>query len=329
MQLNRRIMLSGALAASAATALAPIAPARAAAPLAGKQNPGWYRYKVGSYEITVVTDGRSVAPLADNYVVNAPKDAVNSVLETGHLPRDTNITAFTPVVVNTGSKLVVIDTGVGLGAYQQSKGAVGQYHTNLAAAGIDTKAVDTVIISHLHADHINGLLGPDNKLAFPNAEVMVPAADWKFWTDDANAGRVPEIAKGQFPNIKRVFGALDNKITQYEAGKELVPGVTAIATPGHTPGHMSHVVASGTGKVLIQADVTAGIASLFLRNPGWHLVWDTDKPLAEQTRRKVYDMATTDKMVVQGFHFPFPGVGYIEKDGAGYRFVPAAWNPML
>lgn len=330
-ELNRRSILTGAIAAAATTALSPptSTPARAAAPLAGKQNAGWYRYKVGSFEVTVVTDGAGVNPLADNYVANAPKNEVNAALASAYLPPDKVIHAYTPIVVNTGSKLVVIDTGVGLGAYQQSRGAIGQFHANLAAAGIDKNAVDVVIISHLHGDHINGLLDADNKLAFANAEVMVPAADWAFWTDAGNEAKFAPPIKGQFANVKRVFGALGNKVTQYDAGKELVAGITALATPGHTPGHTSHVIASGADRVLVQADVTAGATSLFLQNPGWHFVFDTDKPLAEQTRRKTYDMAVAEKMLVQGFHFPFPGVGYIEKAGAGYRFVPAPWNPTI
>ena len=166
---------------------------------------------------------------------------------------------FTPVVVNTGSKLVVIDTGLGPAQYEQSKGAVGQFHANLAAAGIDRNAVDAVIISHFHGDHINGLLTADSKPAFPNAEIMVPAAEWKYWIGRwrDEQGAAGSALEGNFKNIRRVFGALGNKVTQYEPGKELVPGITSMATYGHTPGHTSHVVASGSAKVMVQADVTA------------------------------------------------------------------------
>src|SRR5436309_9974689 len=286
--LTRRHLLAGAAAAAALPAFA-VPRVQAAAPLAEKQNPGWYRYKVGSSEITVVTDGSTTTPLADNYIGNAAKNEINATLIANHLPPDKVTHAYSPVVVNTGSKLVVIDTGLGLGMYQQSKGAVGQFHTNLAAAGVDRNAVDAVIISHCHGDHINGLLGADSKLAFPNAEVMVPAGEWAFWMDDANAARFPDPIKGQFANVRRVFTALDNKATRYEPGKELVPGITAVATPGHTPGHSSHLIASGSDQVLVQADVTAGAASLFLNHPEWKLVFDTDGPLAEQTRRKIYD----------------------------------------
>jgi glyoxylase-like metal-dependent hydrolase (beta-lactamase superfamily II) len=326
--LTRRNLLAGATAVSA---LSPFAVPRlhAAAPLAEKQNPGWYRYKVGSFEVTVVTDGATTSPLSDSYVGNAPRSEVNATLIANHLPPDKVTHSYSPAVVNTGSKLVVIDTGLGLGAYQQSKGGVGQFHTNLAAAGIDPKMVDVVIISHFHADHINGLLGADNKLAFPNAELMVPAGEWTFWMDDANAARFPEPIKGQFANVKRVFGALDNKATQYAADKELVPGITSMATPGHTPGHCSFRVASGSEQVLMQVDVTAAVVNLFLNHPEWKLVFDVDGPLAEQTRRKIYDMAIADKLLIQGYHFPFPGRGYVEKSGSGYRLVPAAWNPTI
>jgi len=332
-ELTRRSVLTGTAAATA-IALSPFdgrSAARAAAPAAGKQAPGWYRYKVGTIEVTVATDGAGTNPLSPTYVANATKDAVNAALAADYLPPDKVTHNYTPIVVNTGSKLIVMDTGLGPNTYQQSKGAVGQFHTNLAAAGIDRGAVDTVIISHFHADHINGLLTGDSKPAFGKAEIMVPAAEWKFWLDDGNMSKAPAGSplEGNFKNIRRVFGALGNKVTQYEAGKEPVPGITAVATPGHTPGHVSHILASGSAKVLVQADVTAASALLFVRNPGWHAVFDMDGAMAEQTRRKTYDMAATDKMLIQGFHFPFPALGYIEKDGAGYRMVPAPWNPVL
>jgi len=135
---TRRHLLAGAAAAAAVPAVA-VPRAQAAAPLAEKQNPGWYRYKVGSFEVTVVTDGMTTAALADNYVGNASKSDVNATLVANHLPPDKVTHSYSPVVVNTGSKLVAIDAGLGLGMYQQSKGAVGQYHTNLAAAGIDRR----------------------------------------------------------------------------------------------------------------------------------------------------------------------------------------------
>ena len=331
MQIDRRKILTGAVAASAATALTPLAATsvNAAAPLAGKQNSGWYRYKVGDIEITVVTDGANSNPLSDAYVANQQKSAVNAALAADFLPQDRVQHNYTPVVVNTGSKLVAIDTGLGLGMFAQSKGAVGQYHGNLKAAGIDAAQVDTVIISHFHGDHINGLVGAGNTVAFPNAEIMVPETEWKFWTDESNTSKLPEIARGQMGNVKRVFGVVGSKVTRYEAGKEIVPGITAVASPGHTPGHTSHIVSSGNGKVLVQADITAGAASIFARNPGWQFVFDTDKAQAVATRKKLYEMAAAEKMPVQGYHFPFPAVAYVEKSGSGFRLVPVPWSPSI
>jgi glyoxylase-like metal-dependent hydrolase (beta-lactamase superfamily II) len=328
--ISRRGFVISAASAGAAFGFMPgITPARGAAPMAGRQAPGFYRYKLGDFEITVVTDGMNANPLSDAYVANQPKAAVNSALEADFLEKDKVTHAYTPVVVNTGSKLIAIDTGLGLGTFAQSKGALGQYHNNLQAAGIDRNAVDTVIISHFHGDHINGLVGPDNKPAFPNAEVMVPAAEWAFWSDESNTSKLPEIARPQMGNVKRVFGVVGSKVTQYQAGKEIVPGITAVASYGHTPGHTSHIVASGNAKLLVQADVTAGAATLFVRNPDWQFVFDTDRQMAVETRKRIYDMAAAERMLVHGYHFTFPSLVHVEKSGSGYRLVPAPWNPNL
>ncbi len=322
-ELNRRTLLTSAAAASL-TSIAAYSPARAAAPPAGKQNAGWYRYKVGSMEVTVVTDGVTSNSLTDKYVANAPVDAVTKELAAQHLAQDKLTHNYTPIVVNPGSKLVAIDTGLGLAMHEKTKGGVGQYHTNLKAAGIAASAVDVVIISHFHGDHINGLVGEGNKPAFANAEIMVPETEWAFWT-----GQVPDAAKANAANVKRVFDVLGNKVTKYQAGKELVPGITSVATPGHTPGHSSHMISSGSSTVLAQADITAGAATLFVHHPDWHPGFDVQKDVAVKTRKKIYDMVIADKIPVQGFHFNFPSLVYLEKSGDGYRLVPALWNPTI
>ena len=331
-QITRRDALTGAAAITAAGTLASSGVsdvAQAAAPLAGKQNSGWYRYKVGEFEITVVTDGVNFGPLPDIYVQNVPKNDVNAALAAMHYAPDKTSNWYNPIVVNTGSKLVAIDAGGGPPAFQQTKGTLGQYHNNLAAAGIDKNAVDVVILSHSHGDHIGGLLDSESKLAFPNAEILMSAVDIKFWSDDTNASRLPDPVKPQLANFKRVWGALNGKVTQYEGSKELVPGITSMPTPGHTPGHTSFMIASGSDHLIHQVDVTAGMGTLFVQNLGWYFLFDVDGPLAEQTRRKFYDMVIADKMRIQGFHFPFPAMGNIEKNGDGYRWVPAAWNPTI
>jgi glyoxylase-like metal-dependent hydrolase (beta-lactamase superfamily II) len=331
-ELNRRAVLAGVIAAGAAATLNPLAaigPAKASTPLQGKQAPGWYRYKVGEIEVTVVTDGARTFPLTDSYVTNIKKEEVSAMLAANFLDPANITNSYSPIVVNTGSKLVLIDTGNGPAAAALPNSSYGQLPLNLAAAGIDPGAIDVVVISHFHGDHVNGLLTADNKLAFPNAEVMVPSVEWKFWTDDGEMSRAPEGRMAtQFKNNRRVFDALNRKVTQYDWNKEVAPGITPVATVGHTPGHTSFIVSSGSGKIYVQSDLTHHTA-LFAGNPGWHVFLDQDPGMAEATRRKVYDMIVAEKLMVQGFHAPFPGIGHLEKAGNGYRLVPAPWNPSV
>lgn len=324
--LTRRALMQGTLATGAAAVY--YSPTQAAAPAQGKQVAGVYRSKVGRMELTVVTDGVRIAPLSDAFVRNAKKEEVGRALEANFMAASQLMTPYNPLLVNTGSKLVLIDTGLGSDVFVQSKGALGQLSSNLAAAGVDTKTIDAVIITHCHPDHINGLVGPDGKPAFANAEVFVPTIEIKHWNDDGALSSAPEGLKGNFENTRRVFKALDNKMTPYDAGKEIVPGITSVATHGHTPGHMSLVLASGNSKLFVQADVT-NVSYLFARNPGWHVMFDMDGAMAESTRRKVYDMLASEKMLMQGFHYSFPSLGYIEKSGSGYREVPVLWNSNL
>ena len=329
MELTRRHALAGA-AALAASPLLPVASAKAAAPIADKQAPSFYRYKVGDVLVTVVSDGVNTFPLGDSFVLNAKKEDVAAALEKAYMPKDKVSIQFGPLVMQTGGKLVVLDTGNGPGAFASSKGAVGQFAANMAAAGFDAKAVDMVVISHFHGDHVNGLLAADGTPAFPNAEVLVPSVEWKFWMDDGEMSKASnDRMKGLFANNRKIFeAALKKKVTPYEWGKEVAPGLLAVETAGHTPGHTSYVLSSGAGKVFVQSDVT-NVPYLFAANPNWHAFFDQDADMAEKARRKTYDMVVADKLQVQGFHFPFPGLGNVEKDGSGYRVIPAAWNPVI
>jgi glyoxylase-like metal-dependent hydrolase (beta-lactamase superfamily II) len=329
MELTRRHAMAGA-AAIAATPLLSSVSAKAAAPVADKQAPSFYRYKVGDIQVTVVSDGRNTFPLEDSFILNAKKEEVNAVLEKAFLPRDTVTIYFAPLVINTGGKLVVIDTGNGPTAKVSSKGAAGQFADNMAAAGFDPKAVDAVVISHFHVDHVNGLLTAEGAPAFPNAEVLVPATEWKFWMDDGEMSRAsPGRMQALFKSNRNIFDAgLKKKVTPYEWGKEVAPGLLAVETIGHTPGHTSYVLSSGSGKVFIQSDVTNN-PTLFAAKPGWHAFFDQNPEVAEKTRRRIYDMVVAEKLQVQGFHYPFPGLGNVVKDGTGYRVVPAPWNPAI
>ena len=329
MNLTRRAALFGATATAVIPALATTS-VRAAAPAAGKQAPGFYRYKIGDIEVTVVTDGVARGKLMQNFVTNVKEEEVKDALAAAHKDREIFDNTFTPVVLNTGGKLILIDTGTGEANFAASKGTAGQFTNNLTAAGLSAAAIDTVIISHYHGDHMNGLLKADNSLAFPNAEILVPAKEHNYWMDDGEMSRAPKgRIEGLFKNSRRVFsGDVLKRLRTYEWDKEVVPGVTAFGTPGHSPGHTSLLVSSGASKVYVQGDVTH-VPYLFARNPGWHAFYDQDAAMAEATRRKVYDMLVADKMMVQGFHYPFPAHAYIEKTGNGYREVMVPWNAAI
>jgi glyoxylase-like metal-dependent hydrolase (beta-lactamase superfamily II) len=283
----------------------------------------FHRYKIGDIEVTVVPDGFRMVPL-DNYIMNASKEEINAALVAAGFPPDKVKNTYCPIVVATAGRRVLIDTGVGEGQMAPSKGERGTLNGNLAAAGIDRNAVDLVVISHFHADHVNGLLTADNRPAFANAEIKVPEVEWKFWMDDgemsrASPGRMTEL----FANNRRVFDALGRKVTPYAWDKEVAPGVTAVGTPGHSVGHTSYRVASGGKEVFVQSDVT-NVPYLFARHADWRGFFDQDPAQAVATRRRVYDMLVADRLPVQGFHHPFPGLGRVEREGNGYKVTPMA-----
>jgi glyoxylase-like metal-dependent hydrolase (beta-lactamase superfamily II) len=281
----------------------------------------FHRYKIGDIEVTVLTDGFRDVPVDGKYVVNASAEDLAAQLKAAGRPTDFMRNTFAPIVLKTGGKHVLFDTGNGEAVAAQSKNDRGLLNQNLAAAGIDRNKIDMVVISHFHADHVNGLLMADNSKAFPNAEIKVPANEWKFWMDDgeksrASPGRMTEL----FQNNRRVFDALGRKVTPYDWDKEVAPGVTAVGTPGHSIGHTSYVIQSGGKKVYVQSDVCNNLY-VFAPRPDWQGYFDQDPPQAAATRKRVYDMLVAEKLPVQAYHFPFPALSMIERSGSGYRAV--------
>lgn len=325
MPLSRRNVLAGSAIVSAAVMAPPaMRPAAASMPSAGRQLPGAYRYCIGDFELTAVTDGLAKRPLDAGFVRNANVQEVQAALAEAFLPTDTLLSTFTALVVNTGKRVLLIDTGMG----DFGPPTAGQLLENLTASGIDPKAVDAVIISHFHGDHISGLRNKAGEPNFPNAEVMVPAEEWAFWMDDGQMSRAPDSLKGAFQTARRVFGPMSKEVSRFEQDTEIAPGITGIAAFGHTPGHTAFRIASGAEQMIVLSD-TANHPALFVRHPDWHAVFDMDGDMAQATRRRMLDMAAADRTFVQGYHFPFPAGGHIAADGDGYRFVPLNWLPVL
>ena len=274
---------------------------------------GFVTYKVGAAEVTALYDGIWEKPHDPAFIANASVDDVKGAMVKAGLPADFVSIPFTVVVVRNGGKTILCDSGTG----GQVQPTAGKMMANMKAAGIDPAAIDTILISHCHPDHIFGLMEKDtNKPVFPNAEIVISDAEYKFWTDPAVIDRLPEARKGLALRIQAVFPTWKN-IRQVSGEPEVAPGIRFVSAPGHTPGHRAFHLASGASELMISND-TAYVPALVVANPGWHGQYDQDAATAEASRRKLLDRVIADKVMICGYHFPFPGAGTVAKDGAGY-----------
>jgi glyoxylase-like metal-dependent hydrolase (beta-lactamase superfamily II) len=270
-------------------------------------------YKIGSAEVTAIYDGIWEKPHDPAFIANASIDDVKGAMVKAGLPADFVSIPFTVAVVKNGGKMILCDSGTG----GQVQPTAGKMMANMKTAGIDPARIDTILISHFHPDHIFGLMEKEtNKPVFPNAEIVVSDVEYKFWTDPAVIDRLAEARKGLARRIQAVFPAWKN-IRQVTGEPEVAPGIRFVAAPGHTPGHRAFHLSSGTSQLMISND-TAYVPALVVANPGWHGQYDQDAATAEATRRKILDRVIADKVLISGYHFPFPGAGMISRDGAGY-----------
>ena len=282
---------------------------------------GFYRYKVGTIEVTALYDGVWEKSHDPAFIKNVTVDETKAALAAGGLTTDFVTIPFTPNLLKMGGKIVMIDSGTG---GQAGGPKAGLMMKHLAAAGVDPASVNAVVISHFHPDHISGLMtkAPENKAVFPNAEILLPAVEYKFWMDPSVIERLPEPRRPLARRIQEMFPLMKEKVRLFEGDQEVLPGIRSINAWGHTPGHTAFHVSSGKNQLIVWSDTTV-IPALFVRNPGWQAAFDQDANMAEATRRKLLDRVVADKTMVTGYHFPFPAVGTISKDGKGYVFVPA------
>jgi glyoxylase-like metal-dependent hydrolase (beta-lactamase superfamily II) len=225
---------------------------------------------------------------------------------------------LTVAVLKLGDRFIMVDAGSGVGQWQPT--AV-DLPGNMKAAGIDPAKISTILISHFHPDHIFGLMEKGtNAAVYPNAELVVNATEYKWWTEPGRVEKLPEGRKALGTRIQTVFPTWKN-FKLVEGEQEVVPGIRLVNAPGHTPGHSAFLLSSGTQQLMISND-TAYVPALLAAHPEWQGAYDQDGPLAVESRRKLIDRVIADKIAICGAHFPFPGAGSFAKDGTGYAFTP-------
>lgn len=279
---------------------------------------GFHRYKVGSIEVTALYDGIWKKPHDPAFIKNASVEDTKEALAKAGMTTEFVPVPLTVVVLKIGDKLVMVDAGSGVGQWQPTATSL---PGNMKAAGIDPAKISTILLSHFHPDHIFGLLEKGtNAPVYPNAELVVSATEYKWWTEPGRVEKLPEARKPLGTRIQSAFPAWKN-FQLVEGEQEVAPGVRLVSAPGHTPGHAAFHVSSGSAQLMISND-TAYVPALLAPHPEWQGAYDQDGPLAVETRRKLLDRVIAEKMMVCGAHFPFPGAGSFAKDGSGYAFTP-------
>jgi glyoxylase-like metal-dependent hydrolase (beta-lactamase superfamily II) len=301
------------------------APALAAAPMVHQQAPSVYRFKVGGFECTAISDGPlSVGPAKAEMFKGFTQERVDELFDANFLDKSNLQLDQNALVVNTGEKLVLIDTGMGTRKMFGEKS--GRLLANLQAAGINPASIDAVALSHAHPDHCWGLADAGGKSVFPNAQIYVTQADFDFWTDEGKASH-PTLG-GFIGPTRDVLLPRRDRFVFIKDGQDVVPGVQAMATPGHTVGHTSFVITS-QGKTLFNAADVAHHYLLTTENPRIEFAFDTDPQQAISSRLRVFDLVAAQKIPIITYHFPWPGIGYLAKRGEGYRYVAAPMQTVL
>ncbi len=285
------------------------------------QAPGFYRFKVGAYQAIALHDGSIVRDRPPGFVRNVPDEVVGEAFAAVGMARDKLTLTFTALAIDTGSGVVLIDTGMG----DSGPAGTGMLEANLAAAGIPAGNVTHVVISHFHGDHISGLRRKDGTLTFPKAQLHAPQVEWDYWMSDANKAAAPDGLKGFFDLVQRMFGPDAASVRRFAWGDEVLPGITAVPASGHTPGMTAFQIASDGESVMYVADITNN-PMLFVRHPEWQAMFDMNPEEAVATRRRLLDQAAAEHQRLFFFHAPFPGVAYVSKAGDGYEYLPALWT---
>jgi glyoxylase-like metal-dependent hydrolase (beta-lactamase superfamily II) len=319
--MNRRAFVT-ALAAgavsTAGTSAFDIRRSLAKEPMRGDRAAAWYRFKIGDMEATVVSDGFCGPFALGSLYPKVPKEDVDAFAKSEFLSPETFVVQENCLVLNSGDRLALIDTG--MGASTAFGAGAGRLTRNLETAGVKAEDIDIIILTHGHIDHLSGIMGEGGNPHFVNAQIAVSKPEFDFWTDEGKLSAT-DMMKLLVDSARANLLPNKDRLVFVEGGKEVIKGVQAISTPGHTPGHTSYLLSSAGQNVLFTGDIAHTFVQF--KHPEWGLVFDTDPIAASATRKRVMDMAAAEKLTVIVYHLAFPGMGHVARDGDAFRFVAA------
>jgi glyoxylase-like metal-dependent hydrolase (beta-lactamase superfamily II) len=316
--LTRRHALLGAAIGGGTLAFGRPGDVLAKAPMTGTPAPYFYRFKFGDAEATIVSDG--TLPLGDphtNFTGLSPQEMDKQLTE-NFLPTANAVLEQNVLILNTGDRLVLFDTG--MGGVQLFGPTTGKLLKTMKQAGIDPKDIDAVVMSHAHVDHCGGCVGDDGKSNFPNAQFYLSQADFDFWTDET---KVAKQFKAFLDTARKNLLPIRDRLVFIKDGQEFLPGITALAAPGHTVGHTIFMIANG-GKQLCYIGDLAHHPVLLLEKPLTQFAYDTDSKQSAQTRVKMLTMLSEQRIPILAYHFAWPGIGHVAKQAEGFRYYPEA-----
>lgn len=314
LSVSRRSLLALGAGLGATTMLGGSALARA--PKVGTQSPYFYRFNVGDAEVTVVSDGPLPLGPPKGTFTGASDDEIKKMLSDNFLPSDNIVLEQNSPIVNTGDKLVLFDTG--MGTAKNFGPATGRQQKSMAEAGIKPEDIDAVVFTHAHIDHIGGVVDASGKVLFPNAQFYIAQSDFDFWTDEGKAGGP---MKDFIVHARKNLMPVRDRLIFYKDGQEVLPGIQAMAAPGHTVGHTMFMISSGGKSFAFLGDLTHH-QILLMEKPRMEFSYDTDPKQAANSRVRMLDMLAANKIAVLSYHYPWPGLGHVVKTGEGFHYIP-------
>lgn len=284
-----------------------------------QQIPGVYHRRIGDIVVTALSDGYLDGTIEVLQSITGAE--ASQMLKDQFRPgRRTSVNCY---LVYSAGRLALVETGSG----DYLLPTAGKLQQNLKAAGVDPASIDTVILTHMHPDHSAGLTDPKTgRRLFPNAELVVHENEPKHWNDDGAMSRASERAKKMyFQCAREQIAPYHNQMRTWSTAREVFPGITSVPLHGHTPGHSGYMIASGNESLLIWGDIIH-VPEIQIPRPEVTIEFDTDPHAAAATRKRVFDMVTTDRQLIAGMHVHFPGFAHLVRNGDGYLMLPEPWD---